>query len=160
MSITQEELDEMLKRNTDLRIDEWKPASKRQADILANHTPMVLYGTPAKRNKYNVSAKEDRTYNGITYDSKKEMNFYINILIPMLEKGEIDYVLYHVPFIVGNDPKTTYEADFVVLGNICNVGEDAWHIKVIEVKGMNTASGKRKIKLFKAKYPNLTLEII
>ena len=138
------------------------------AGVLAlNGVSVPLPGAPVaeKPNKYHVSPAADRTYNGILYDSKKEMRYYVEVLEPLLKAGELDYVLYHVRFPVGNDPVTIYEADYVTLKDWTDhdTGADrlaAWQIEVIEVKGCWTATARKKIKLFRQKYPLLKLVII
>ena len=131
------------------------------AGVLAlNGVNVLLPCAPVeeKTNKYHVSAAADRIYNGILYDSKKEMNYYVEVLEPLLKAGELDYVLYHVRFPVGNDPVTIYEADYVTLK--FHISLPGWRIEVIEVKGMHTVSGDRKIKLFRIKYPKLKFTLI
>jgi hypothetical protein len=110
-----------------------------------------------KKNKYNVSPKEDRTYNGITYASKKECK-YAKKLDDMIERGEIDFYLRQVPFDLGAG--ITYRADFVTFKTFWDGHNGGWIIKVIEPKGFKTPEWKLKLKLFKEKYPNLTLEIV
>ena len=128
----------------------------------AIQTHMALVQPSKRQSKYNVSPALERTYNGILYDSKKEMKYYIQVLEPLLKAGELDYVLYHVPFIVGNDPITKYEADFVTLayGGCSYTSPIDWAIQVIEIKGYHTASGDRKIKLFRKKFPKIEIKII
>jgi len=155
MSISQEELDEMLKRNPDLAIDDGK--LKDMAVIgagLGNFEEWTM-----RKNKYNVSNKEDRTYGGITYASKKEANFACTLNM-MLKAGEIDYVLRQVPFELGVG--IIYKADFVTFKADPKIHPDTglWTIAVYEIKGMWTDVARLKMKLFKEKFPNLTLEII
>lgn len=48
----------------------------------------------ALRNKYKVSAKEDRTYDGVVFDSKAEMKYYRDVVLPGVANGTIvDYQL-------------------------------------------------------------------
>jgi hypothetical protein len=129
-----------------------------EPDLLAKTGVAFTSSFDPKTNKYHVSAAADRIYNGILYDSKKEMNYYVEVLEPLLKAGELDYVLYHVRFPVGNDPVTIYEADYVTLK--FHISLPGWRIEVIEVKGMHTVSGDRKIKLFRIKYPKLKFTLI
>jgi hypothetical protein len=152
MSITQEELDEMLERNPDLKRVQADSVVAWQAipiDIVAQ-----IQGSKRK-NKYNVSAKEDRTYSGVVYASKKEAKFAGKLAL-MRQNGEIDYILRQVPFELGVG--ITYRADFVTLTKYTK--EYHWNVVVYEVKGMETPEWKLKHKLFTTKYPNLSLEII
>jgi hypothetical protein len=148
---TEEELQEAMKRNADLKIAE-------NVNRLSQSLPLIrLDAKPfMKRNKYNVSAREDRTYNGVVYASKKEMKYYIDTLEPQLKTKEIDYVLRQVPFDLGAN--ITYRADFVTLTKYTK--EYHWNFVVYEVKGMETPEWKLKHKLFKDKYPLITLKII
>ena len=42
------------------------------------------------RTKFNVSKNPaDRTYDGVVYDSRAEMMFYRDIVLPGLENGEV-----------------------------------------------------------------------
>ena len=161
MTLTPKDVQELKERYPNIDPDLLALNAGRTAALIATAQEQ---GTK-RRSKYNVSAAADRTYNGILYDSKKEMRYYVEVLEPLLKAGELDYVLYHVRFPVGNDPVTIYEADFVTL-NACALSRDlpallgTWEIEVIEVKGMHTVSGDRKIKLFRKKYPKLKFTLI
>jgi hypothetical protein len=146
---TEEELQEALK-NPDLKIAE-------NVNRLRQSLPLIrLDAKPfMKRNKYNVSPKEDRTYNGVVYASKKEAKFACTLNM-MLHAGEVDYVLRQVPFDLGAN--ITYRADFVTLTKYAK--DYHWNFVVYEVKGMETPEWKLKHKLFKDKYPSIKLEII
>jgi hypothetical protein len=155
MSITQEDLDEMLERNPDLKRVQADSVVAWQAipiDVVAQ-----IQGSKRK-NKYNVSAKEDRTYGGITYSSKKECKFAMDLDI-LVRSGSIDFWLRQVPFYLGGNPPITYRADFVTFARVATHPK-LLLVTVYEVKGMETPEWKLKHKLFKAKYPNLTQEII
>jgi hypothetical protein len=152
MSITQEELDEMLERNPDLKRVQADSVVAWQAipiDVVAQ-----IQGSKRK-NKYNVSAKEDRTYEGVLYASKKEAKFAGKLAL-MRQNGEIDYILRQVPFDLGAG--IIYRADFVTLTKYTK--EYHWNVVVYEIKGMWTDVAKLKMKLFKKRYPFITLEII
>lgn len=108
--------------------------------------------TTKRRSKYNAIKTE---YNDVVYHSKKEAAFAQKLDL-MLKAGEIDYVLRQVPFTL--DAGIVYRADFVTLKKISVT--ELWDITVYEVKGMKTKEWVMKEKLFRSKYPNLTLEII
>ena len=53
------------------------------------------------RTKFNVSKNPaDRTYDGVVYDSKAEMLFYRDIVLPGLASGEIVECRKQVPFLL------------------------------------------------------------
>ena len=93
-----------------------------------------------KANKYNVAAKEDRTYNGIVFDSKAEMKRYIELqpvfeLQPPFEKDGVKY------------RAIKYKADF-------SYYDRKTYKKVIEdVKGHKTKEYQIKKKLLLKRYP-------
>lgn len=102
-----------------------------------------------KQNKYK---NKKVVYNGIKFDSKKEMDYYIKL--KMLEKaGKIKDLRLQVPFIVLetfrlNDKtykKTKYIADFVYSDE-----EGKYH--VVDTKGVRTDVYKLKKKLMAWKY--------
>jgi hypothetical protein len=78
-----------------------------------------------------------------------------------VEQPEIKYVAYPeiklVPFPLGTN--IIYRADFVTFARVATHPK-LLLVTVYEVKGMETPEWKLKHKLFKAKYPLLTLEII
>ena len=136
---------------------------------------LLVRGEKPKQNKYHVAAREDRTYRGVVYDSKREMLYYINTLEPQLLSGELDYVLPHVCFPLGAGVK--YECDFLTLKDRTDHenGADrlaAWELTVIEVKMWRKATAKHpasffftpdakiKMKLFREQYKQLKLEIV
>ena len=102
-----------------------------------------------KQNKYK---NKKVVYNGIKFDSKKEMNYYIKL--NMLEKaGKIKDLRLQVPFVVLetfklNDKtykKTKYIADFTYYDK-----EGKYH--VVDTKGVRTDVYKLKKKLMAWKY--------
>lgn len=102
-----------------------------------------------KQNKYK---NKKVVYNGIKFDSKKEMNYYIKL--KKLEKaGKIKDLRLQVPFVVLetfklNDKtykKTKYIADFVYSDE-----EGKYH--VVDTKGVRTDVYKLKKKLMAWKY--------
>lgn len=105
--------------------------------------------------KYHVCAKDSRTYDGICFDSKLEMKYYI-YLLSLLESGEIKSIKRQVPYIMQpsykRDGKTiraiTYKADFVV-----TKADDT--VVVVDVKGLATPEAKLKRKMFWFCYPDV-----
>jgi hypothetical protein len=102
-------------------------------------------------NKYHATRTE---YNGNLYHSKKEAE-YAQGLDLLIKAGEIEFYLRQVPFQLQGG--VVYRADFVTFQRLPNT---IWNIKVIEVKGYFTPESKRKMKQFRAAYPNLEIEIV
>lgn len=90
-----------------------------------------------KKNKYGVGAIEERTYNGIIFDSIREMKRY-KLLSFLESKGEIKDLQIQVVFEF-TDLK--YIADFVYYRHGQKVVEDC--------KGFKTPEYKRKKRLMK-----------
>ena len=101
--------------------------------------------------KYNVSPKEQRMFDGILFDSKKEMHRYME-LKDMWRRGTIKNLELQPTFLLlegfryqGKKYRDTkYVADFRYLEDEKVVVED--------VKGMRTSLYKCKIKFFLDKY--------
>lgn len=108
--------------------------------------------------KYHVSAKEARTYDGIGFDSKAEMEYYRDVVLPLAAAGEIVQYELQKSFVLQpgfrHDGKAvraiTYVCDFYL---IYNDGRS----EVIDVKGMATPEAKLKRKMFLYKYPEENL---
>lgn len=118
-----------------LTLEELQAAQRKQGD------------KPVKE-KYHRAAKEDRTWEGVVYDSKKEMTRHQELLL--LEKaGGITNLKYHPDKFEMNlydyagklVEKVIYEADFTYYVNGIFVVED--------VKGFRTKDYKRKKRLMK-----------
>ncbi len=128
MRMTQEELNQRLAENKDLRV-------AGQASTL---TAVPL----SKTNKYHVAAKEDRTLNGRTYASKKEM-LYAQELELRVKAGDIDFWLEQIPFRLPGG--TTYRLDFMTFKARNNEPYAlTWTIEYIEVKGKDLRLGQIK----------------
>ncbi|MFA4917010.1 MAG: DUF1064 domain-containing protein [Syntrophales bacterium] len=161
MNWTDEQWEEYRRNNPDLEFTD----NKTGVSIVPGETSVnmtlkqVSTPTMVPANKYHVSAKEDRTYNGITYDSKKEMQKAQELDL-LVKAGEIDFWLRQVVFPLPGG--ITYRADFVTFVSVFYDEAESphWNIEVIEVKGMWTDTAKLKMKLFKVTYPNLTLEVV
>lgn len=108
--------------------------------------------------KYHVSAREDRTYDGIVFDSKAEMEYYREVVLPLAAAGEIVQYELQKSFVLQpgfrHDGKAvraiTYVRDFYL---IYKDGRS----EVIDVKGMATPEAKLKRKMFLYKYPEENL---
>lgn len=112
------------------------------------------------RSKFNVSSsKGSRTYDGIVFDSKLEMQYYIDIIEPGFATGEIimferqkKYELQ--PSFVHKGTKIRaiyYVADFYV--EYANGDTVA-----IDIKGFPTETAKLKRKMFWYAYPYIRFE--
>lgn len=110
-----------------------------------------------KQNKYR---NHKTTIDGITFDSKKEAEYYCQLKL-LKKAGEIkDFGMqqrYELqPEFNKNGKKyqsITYVADFVIVNNDGTT-------EVIDVKGFETKEFKIKKKLFEYKYPDLSLKVV
>ncbi len=108
--------------------------------------------------KYHVSAKEARTYDGIVFDSKAEMEFYRDIVLPLYNAGEIVRYELQKPFELQPGFRRydkavraiTYVCDFYLVYK-------NGRTEVIDVKGMATTEALLKRKMFWYKYPEENL---
>lgn len=106
-------------------------------------------------NKYHISSKESRTYDGIVFDSRLELQYYRDVLVPAMACGDVTDVKRQVAYTLQPSFKRagkavraiTYKADFVV------TYKDGT-IQVIDIKGMATPEAKLKRKLFWFVYPD------
>lgn len=104
------------------------------------------------RHKYRVAPKEDRTLDGVVFDSKREMERWVEL--KHLEKaGEIKALARQLKFkiVVNGVQICTYKPDFAYLEGDKKVMED--------LKGFETPVFKLKWKLVKALYPEFTWRI-
>lgn len=113
-----------------------------------------------KRNKFNVDqskkGKQNRTYEGIIYDSELEMKFFRDVIQVGLKNGSVKKCERQVKFEL--QPKfehmgekilaINYVADFVV-----TYADDS--VIVWDTKGLADATAKLKKKMFHYKYPNI-----
>lgn len=116
----------------------------------------------AKTNKYKVAPKEERTFNGIVFASKKEMQRYQQLLL--LERAGIIWQLELQP---------VYEFELQIT-NVIQIGCISTTVKYIgdfrykeeekivveDVKGVETKEFKRKKRWMKKLYPDVELRII
>ena len=114
------------------------------------------------RSKFNVSTdKNNRTFNGIIFDSALEMKFYRDYVCPKYENGEIkEYQLqvkYELQPKFVHEGKTVqainYVADFVLTYSDGTV-------EVIDTKGFPDSTALLKRKLFWYKYPEVSYKWI
>jgi hypothetical protein len=113
-------------------------------------------------NKYHVSAKVDRTFQGHVFDSKAEMHHYQEL--KLLEKArEIAGLEIQPEFLLQKaftdkagkkHREINYRADFIYFDNKLE------KCIVEDVKGMLTEVYKIKRKLFLFRYPEITLKEI
>ncbi len=98
-----------------------------------------------RRGKYNVSKPEDRTFNGIVFDSKREMARYIHLMI-LENAGKIQDLERQIsyPIEVNGQKICNYIADFRYRDNDVTVVEDS--------KGVRTPVYRLKAKLVRAVY--------
>lgn len=109
------------------------------------------------RTKFNVDKdKENRTYNGVTFDSQLEMKYYRDVLLPKVESGEVTHYELQKAYILQDgferDGKRvlpiTYVADFYI-----EYADGS--VEVVDTKGMPDSVAKLKRKLFWNKYPDI-----
>ena len=110
-----------------------------------------------RRNKHN---NKKTVIDGITFDSKKEAEYYCKLKI-LKKAGEIKEFgiqpKYELQPTFHKNGKThrsiTYIADFIITNNDGTTD-------IVDVKGFETDVFKIKQKLFEYKYPELSLKVI
>lgn len=109
------------------------------------------------RTKFNVDKDTDqRTFDGITFDSALELRYYRDVLLPLVESGDVvEYELqkpYELQPKFVHDGRTVqaikYVADFYV--KYADGGEE-----VIDIKGFADATALLKRKMFWYLFPEL-----
>jgi hypothetical protein len=107
-----------------------------------------------KVNKFGVSPACERTYGGVTYASRREMEV-AQALDVQLACGLLKRVDRQVryPLVVNGVKICTYVADFKVL-------HQDGSVETIEVKGKETAVWKLKERLFRALYKGAKLTVV
>lgn len=112
--------------------------------------------TNRPKNKYNAVKTE---INGIAFDSKKEADYYSNLLL-LKKAGIVESFVMQKDFTLqdaftrenGERIKATrYRADFVVRYK-------NGHEEVVDVKGMKTRVYINKKKMLLKKYPNINFK--
>lgn len=118
-----------------------------------------------RQSKYNVDTSTDgkakRTYDGILFASRLEMEFYRDWIIPRINSGEIikcdRQVRYELqPKFECNCKK--YAAIYYVSDFDITFSDGSF--KVVDTKGMLKPEDKLKEKLFRFRYPNLDFEYV
>lgn len=109
------------------------------------------------RTKFNVDKDATiRTYDGIVFDSRLEMRYYSEVVLPGVDSGQIKtYELqkkYELQPKFKHDGKTvlpiTYVADFYI-------EYSDGHIEVVDTKGMPDNVARLKRKMFLYHYPDI-----
>lgn len=115
-----------------------------------------------ERTKFNVNKDtEKRTYNNIVFDSKMEMNFYRDVILPQVRSGNIKRYELQKQYILQpkfhngkkNVQPIIYVADFFI------EYKDG-KIEVIDTKGCADSVAKIKRKMFWYLYPDITYKWI
>jgi hypothetical protein len=127
--------------------------------------PIAAACGDGKRQKYNVSPKEDRTVDGIVFDSKREAHHYLALKIA--ERAGVIYCLKLQPRFLLQPPwklptgktqkRISYVADFQFIRTDPTGALE--EIVVVDVKGVETEAYRIKAKIFRAKYPEMVLEV-
>lgn len=101
--------------------------------------------------RYKVAAKEDRTADGVVFDSEHEMNQYLKLKM-LYRAGTItDLELQpRFPLVVNGVKVCEYVADF-------RCTDVSGRISIYDAKGHRDALYKLKYKLFHALYPDLRI---
>lgn len=116
---------------------------------------------PSKnRSKFNVdnssSGKEQRTYKGITYASKMEMEYYRDWIEPRVNSGEIADVKMQVKYLLQpafeHNGKKFKEMNYI---SDFDLYFSDGTFRVVDVKGMLKNEDKIKEKLFRYRYPEI-----
>lgn len=115
-----------------------------------------------RESKFNVSAnKGDRTCDGIVFASKLEMMYYRDVVLPGIERGDIERYELQKPYLLQSAfqykgkryGKIEYVADFFI---IYSDGKQS----VIDTKGFPDRVAKLKRKLFLHLYPEIDYQWI
>lgn len=112
-------------------------------------------GAKVPANKYHVSAKEDRTADGITFASKAEMRRYLELL-DLQKTGAVAFFFRQVPIALPG--KTKYLADFVSFwpvefGTRKPKALRSYMVRFEDVKGCRTEIYRLKKRQVEALYP-------
>lgn len=115
-----------------------------------------------KSTKFNVNKNtEERTYNGVVYDSRIEMLFYIDYILPRIKSGEVidcnsqvkyelqpSYIYIDENGVNKKIKSIDYVADYVIKYK-------SGKTEVIDIKGYPDSVALLKRKIFLYKYPNI-----
>lgn len=101
-----------------------------------------------KRHKYGVSPRDQRTYKGITFDSKREMHRYQELELEQ-KAGEVLTFLHQAPrFRLPGG--SSYTADFLVFWS-------DGHVTIEDSKGVRTEVYKLKKRAVEEIYSPITI---
>lgn len=142
MKLTPEELERIMKANPELSI------AGQQLVVEGLKLP--------KQHKYHVAPKEERTFNGKVYHSKKEAEFAQELFLRQKARN-IDFWLEQVPFSLPGD--TVYRLDFMTFQHEVIGEELLWEIMFVEVKGYRTRLGEIKRKQCEQLY-GISIEVV
>jgi hypothetical protein len=104
-----------------------------------------------RNNKYGVAPSDERTLDGIVFDSKAEMNRYAELVL-LKRAGIITNLQLQPKFILkekGRQRAIYYVADF----RYWDTKLSTWVVE--DVKGVKTSVYRMKKKLFLEKYPDV-----
>ncbi len=124
-----------------------------EADLLAHQQKAVI--TPRKSRVRNVSAPEERIYNGRVYASKAECRFAAELDIQKRCAAIADWTP-QVPYPIlwpGGKLICKLIVDFEVV-------ENDGRLRVFEVKGWESEVWRLKWKLFVAAYPKVEYVVV
>lgn len=120
----------------------------------------------ARRSKYGVDltkkGKQDRTYQGIQYDSKTEMLLYKEYLEPRIKSGEIEKVERQVTYTL-LEGFTNFEGKKVLpihYRSDFDVYYSNGDFEVLDAKGIPDNVSLLKRKLFWDKYPDIPFKFM
>ena len=147
---TEEQLEELLRRNKSLTPSDESRAKNRGIDALAGS---LLPTAPVKPSKYNA---KKTIHNGVRYDSKKEADFAQTLDLRQ-RAGEITFWLRQVP--IGLPGGVRYFLDFVTFTLLTGYEPGAWEIHWIEVKGRDLELGRAKRKIAQSIY-GICIEVV
>jgi Protein of unknown function (DUF1064) len=105
--------------------------------------------------KFGTAAKADRTWQGIVFDSKREMEIYRQYEMLVGQPKGLTSIerQVRIPLLVKGVKVCTYVADMRL----------TWAsglVEFVEVKGFETAEWKLKHKLFKAIFQDAVLRVV
>ena len=138
MTWTEEELNQRLKENPDLKVQRENPLPR-----LATLLP--------KEHKYHAKRTE---YNGRHYASKKEAQHAQNN-DTKIQAGLLDFYLTQVPFALPGN--ITHRIDFVEFSKVANTC--LFEVHFVEVKGYKTRLGEIKRKQVEELY-GIEVEVV
>jgi len=115
--------------------------------------PKKSFATPY--NKYKVSAKADRTFDGIVFDSKWELKVYQWLQANLEGAFELQPKFLLLEKFRDFEGKAQREIAYFADFKIWSVNKDRFII--VDAKGLLTSDFKLKKKLFMSRYPDIPL---